>query len=62
MEIQALMIWQLFLQLVKLDNAQIKNINDKKIQNFDKALNSVLLNLAKRVVSRWRGIFKVCDG
>ena len=62
MGIQVLMIWQLFLQLVKLDNVQIKNINDKKIQNFDKALNSVLLNLAKRVVSRWRGIFKVCDG
>ena len=34
----------------KVDNVQIKNINDKKIQNFDKALNKVLLNLAKRVV------------
>jgi glutamate N-acetyltransferase/amino-acid N-acetyltransferase len=31
----------------KADNAQIKNINDKKIQNFDKALNRVLLNLQK---------------
>ena len=37
---------------------KIKNINDKKIQNFDKALNSVLLNLAKRVVSDGEGSSK----
>ncbi len=42
----------------KVDNAQIKNINDKKIQNFDKALNKVLLNLAKRVVSDGEGSSK----
>ena len=40
------------------DNAQIKNLNDKKIQNFDKALNKVLLNLAKRVVSDGEGSSK----
>ena len=42
----------------KVDNAQIKNINDKKIQNFDMALNKVLLNLAKRVVSDGEGSSK----
>ncbi len=42
----------------KADNAQIKNINDKKLQNFDKALNKVLLNLAKRVVSDGEGSSK----
>jgi glutamate N-acetyltransferase/amino-acid N-acetyltransferase len=42
----------------KVDNTQIKNINDKKIQNFDKALNKVLLNLAKRVVSDGEGSSK----
>ena len=36
----------------------IKNINEKKIKNFDKALNSVLLNLAKRVVSDGEGAKK----
>jgi glutamate N-acetyltransferase/amino-acid N-acetyltransferase len=39
----------------KAENTQIKNINDKRIQNFDEALNSVLLNLAKRVVSDGEG-------
>jgi glutamate N-acetyltransferase/amino-acid N-acetyltransferase len=42
----------------KVDNTQIKNINDKKIQNFDNALNKVLLNLAKRVVSDGEGSSK----
>jgi len=42
----------------KADNVQIKNINDKKIQNFDKALNKVLLNLAKRVVADGEGSTK----
>merc|ERR1711966_384657 len=42
----------------KVDNALIKNINDKKIQNFDKALNKVLLNLAKRVVLDGEGSSK----
>ena len=42
----------------KAENTQIKNINDKQIQNFDEALNSVLLNLAKRVVSDGEGASK----
>ena len=42
----------------KADNIQINNINDKKIKNFDKALNSVLLNLAKRVVLDGEGSSK----
>tara|TARA_A100001011_G_scaffold396230_1_gene493538 strand:- start:9 stop:1310 length:1302 start_codon:yes stop_codon:yes gene_type:complete len=36
----------------------VKNINEKKIQGFDKALNNVLLNLAKRVVSDGEGASK----
>ena len=55
MEIQAQMTWQLFLQLAKANNAKIKNFNDKKIKVFDKALNNVLLNLAKRVVADGEG-------
>ena len=42
----------------KIKNLKIKNINDKKIKNFDKALNNVLLNLAKRVVSDGEGATK----
>jgi len=42
----------------KIKNPQIKNIKDKKIKNFDKALNNVLLNLAKRVVSDGEGASK----
>ena len=42
----------------KANNAPIKNFNEKKIQDFDKALNSVLLNLAKRVVSDGEGSTK----
>ena len=42
----------------KVNNAPIKNFNDKKIQDFDKALNNVLLNLAKRVVSDGEGSSK----
>ena len=34
------------------------NINENKIKNFDKALNNVLLNLAKRVVSDGEGASK----
>ncbi len=40
------------------DNVQIKTLSDKKIQNFDMALNKVLLNLAKRVVSDGEGSSK----
>ena len=42
----------------KANNAKIKNFNDRKIQVFDKALNSVLLNLAKRVVLDGEGSSK----
>ena len=42
----------------KVENTQIKNLNDKQIQNFDKALSKVLLNLAKRVVSDGEGSSK----
>ena len=42
----------------QVKNSLVKNINDKKIKNFDKALNSVLLNLAKRVVSDGEGSSK----
>tara|TARA_B100000902_G_scaffold13421_1_gene16330 strand:- start:4009 stop:5310 length:1302 start_codon:yes stop_codon:yes gene_type:complete len=42
----------------KINHPKIKNINDKKIQSFDKSLNNVLLNLAKRVVSDGEGASK----
>ena len=42
----------------KANNSQIKNFNDKKILAFDKALNNVLLNLAKRVISDGEGSSK----
>jgi len=42
----------------EVNNLQIKNINDGKIKNFDKSLNNVLLNLAKRVVSDGEGASK----
>jgi len=42
----------------KKKNLNIKNINDEKIKNFDIALHSVLLNLAKRVVADGEGATK----
>jgi glutamate N-acetyltransferase / amino-acid N-acetyltransferase len=42
----------------KIKNSSIKNINDKKVRNFDNALSKVLLNLAKRVVSDGEGASK----
>jgi glutamate N-acetyltransferase/amino-acid N-acetyltransferase len=39
-------------------HTKVKSINDKKIQSFDKSLNNVLLNLAKRVVSDGEGASK----
>ena len=42
----------------EVKNSQVKNINENKISNFDKALNNVLLNLAKRVVSDGEGASK----
>jgi glutamate N-acetyltransferase / amino-acid N-acetyltransferase len=43
----------------KVKNSSIKSINDKKIRSFDIALNDVLLNLAKRVVSDGEGSSKL---
>ena len=42
----------------KTKNINIKNINDKNIKEFDIALNSVLLNLAKRIVADGEGASK----
>jgi len=42
----------------KAKNTLIKTINDKKIKPFDEALNSLLLNLAKRVVADGEGASK----
>ena len=42
----------------QVKNYQVKSINENKIKNFDKALNNVLLNLAKRVVSDGEGASK----
>ena len=42
----------------KIKNANIKNITDKKIKDFDIALHSVLLNLAKRIVADGEGASK----
>ncbi|MDC1344127.1 bifunctional glutamate N-acetyltransferase/amino-acid acetyltransferase ArgJ [Pelagibacteraceae bacterium] len=42
----------------KVKNSIIKNINDKKISSFDKALHSVLLNLSKRIVKDGEGASK----
>ncbi len=42
----------------EVKNSQVKKINENKIKGFDKALNNVLLNLAKRVVSDGEGASK----
>ena len=42
----------------EVNNSTIKSIHDKKIKSFDLALNNVLLNLAKRVVSDGEGSSK----
>ena len=42
----------------KTKHSKIKNINDEKINEFDTALNKVLLNLAKRVVADGEGASK----
>ena len=39
-------------------NSEIKNFNDSKIKDFDAALHSVLLNLAKRVAADGEGASK----
>ena len=47
-----------FLNCHFCDSNNISNINDIKLKDFDKAVNSVLLNLAKRVVSDGEGASK----
>ena len=42
----------------KIKNSTINNINDSKIKDFDNALHSVLLNLAKRIVADGEGASK----
>ena len=42
----------------KVNNSKVKSVNDKKLKSFDRALNNVLLNLAKRVVSDGEGSSK----
>ena len=42
----------------KIKHPKINNINDEKIKEFDNALNKVLLNLAKRIVSDGEGATK----
>ena len=42
----------------KVKNLKINNINDKNIASFDAALNSVLLNLSKRIVADGEGASK----
>ena len=42
----------------KANHSEIKNITDKNLFEFDKSLNNVLLNLAKRVVADGEGASK----
>jgi len=42
----------------KVKNSKINNISDKKIQDFNEALHSVLLNLSKRIVGDGEGASK----
>ncbi len=42
----------------KANNTKIKNANDPKLKNFDKAVHDVLLNLAKRVTADGEGATK----
>ncbi len=42
----------------EVKNSQVKTVTENKIKSFDKALNNVLLNLAKRIVSDGEGASK----
>ena len=42
----------------KCKHKYIKNINDSKLKDFDRGVNSVLLNLAKRIVRYGEGASK----
>ena len=47
-----------FFATKKAKHPKIKSSNDEKLKNFDKALHSVLLNLAKRVAADGEGSSK----
>ena len=47
-----------FFSTCSAKNRYIRNINDLKLKEFDKSVNNVLLNLAKRVVSDGEGASK----
>jgi len=47
-----------FFSTGKIKNSNIKKITDNKIKNFDKALHTVLLSLAKRIVADGEGASK----
>ena len=40
------------------NNSQINNVNDSKLEKFNKCLHSVLLNLAKRIAADGEGASK----
>jgi glutamate N-acetyltransferase/amino-acid N-acetyltransferase len=42
----------------KIKHSKITNVNDEKLKDFDEALNKVLLNLSKRIVSDGEGSSK----
>ncbi len=45
----------------EVKNSEIKSLNDPKIQDFNSSLNSVLLNLAKRVAADGEGASKFIE-
>jgi len=45
----------------KANNSEIKSINDKKLSEFNKSLNNVLLNLSKRIASDGEGASKYIE-
>ena len=47
-----------FFATKKIKHPEIKSINDEKLQEFDKSLHSVLLNLAKRIAADGEGASK----
>ena len=47
-----------FFSTKKAKHSKIKTINDKKLEQFDKSLNMVLLNLAKRIAADGEGASK----
>ncbi len=47
-----------FFSTKKAKHSMIKNISDKKLEEFDKSLHSVLLNLAKRIAADGEGASK----